>query len=242
MVVVKSITYPKMNEDLAEFIGICFGDGHLNFEKKRYTYRLSICGHLINDKDYIENYVTNLAKKLFNHKPVLLYVNKINMLDSYILSKKLIYFINSYGMPIGKKTNLKFPKKIKKNQHKLAFTRGLFDTDGSLGFRNNYPILSITSINKELLEDVNILLNHNGINTGKVVENKRTLKGYDKIYVIYKLFINGKKNLLKWKSIIGFSNSKHLNKYNNWIRFNNIQSINLISGCSSMVEHVAVVF
>ena len=218
----KRINIPKKDEKLAEFLGVCFGDGCICIDRKTHTYSLFITGHLIDDELYIKNYLYQNIKLLFYIEPKI--VNqKGNTLLLYVRSKELVEFLNRIGMQVGKKNNLKIPNWIKYDANFMkAFLRGFTDTDGSLTFKKRYrkihyyPTISISSINKNLIETARIFLNKNGFKSSKIVKTFDKIDGYSKTYPHYRLFLYGEDNLEKWISLIGFTNMKHKSKYLVW--------------------------
>ena len=217
----KKINTPKRSEVLAEFLGICFGDGCLSVDKKNHDYCLYFTGHAMDDKAYMEIYLPKIIKKLFNIEPKMR-MQKGNTLLVYVRSKDLVNFLNASGMQIGKKNNLKIPEWIRANQDLMkAFLRGFADTDGSLTFKKRYtkihyyPTISISSMNKILIEDSHRFLRKNGFMMGKVVSTLDHIKGY-KSYPHFRIFLYGEENLEKWINLIGFSNMKHKSKYLLW--------------------------
>lgn len=220
-----SINTPKMTKELAEFLGICFGDGHLALDDKRNDYRLDIVGHAEDDKEYLRKHVCNLLIKLFAVNPKFLESRHTRTLVLYIRSKDLIFFINGLGMPIGKKMELIIPNEIKGSKSFMgAFIRGLFDTDGTLTFKKRYrkikyyPSVSISSTSRNMLEDIRLFLIDQGFRIGKIIELQHTINGRNRIYTIYKLFIYGNEMIGKWFSVIGSHNPKALNRYSIWLR------------------------
>lgn len=103
----------KLTPDLAEFIGIIIGDGHVALYKSCKPgnsfshYEIKVCGNL-RDKRYYESFVQNLFIKLFNTK-VTLIASKHN--NSFIVSKnsKAIHSLLARVMNIPpKKDNVEF--------------------------------------------------------------------------------------------------------------------------------------
>lgn len=129
----KEIKLPKMDESLAEFIGIYLGDGTLD------TYTLKISGDARYDLRYFE-YIHSLVKKLFNlESKITIEKNRPNVLLLIIRSKNLCSFLNErYGLNFGNKIKkrTKIPEVILRSKKlSLACLRGLVDTDGSISRR-----------------------------------------------------------------------------------------------------------
>jgi len=150
----RNIKYPKESKELAELIGIIFGDGSMNIYKKRTSIAavLTIVGHSIDDKDYLTNHVTKLIEKLFNIKPTQRIRKEQQVLELRIGSKGIVNFLETKGIKLGPKINLETPDWIlKKEDYIIHFIRGLTDTDGSLAVKKRYrekpyyPTIKITS-------------------------------------------------------------------------------------------------
>ena len=125
----------KLTPELAEEIGMHFGDGFLS--EKKYEYRLK--GNPKDEKKYYQNYVKPLFKKLFNIE-----INLKDFKTSYgfELKSRAIWElkIKILGRKPGNKYNLYVPETLKVNNVEIlsAFIRGLFDTDGSVCFKSKY--------------------------------------------------------------------------------------------------------
>lgn len=205
----RSIKLPdKLTPELAEEIGMQFGDGFLS--KKRYDYRLK--GNPNDEKEYYQNYIKHLFKKLFNVE--------VNLKESYnsygfeLRSKAIWEFKTKVlGIKPGKKYNIRLPEilKIKNVEIVTAFIRGLFDTDGSLNFKTRYgyykyyPSIELTLTSKELIKEVGEILSMLGFDPS-VIFNKR----YGRI------FIYGIGALKRYEELIGWSSQKNLNKLKDW--------------------------
>ncbi len=216
------IRKPQMSEELAEFLGICYGDGNLYIEKKRNDYTLNISCHLIEDSVFLRYHVKSLIKKLFGLDVHFYERKQKNCLSLYIGSKQLLMFLNGFGMPIGRKIKLKVPHDILVNEkYMFSFIRGFVSTDGSLHFKRKhktkpyYPTIEMTSICPELIRQVHMFLRDQGFTVGNIViENRNNIQINEKER--FRIFIYGKTNLERWMKLIGFGNEKHMKRYRNW--------------------------
>ena len=87
-----NVSLPKHNANLAEFIGICLGDGHVS------KYQVTISLNSIADRDYI-NYVVRLASKLFPGSTTSVLERKnYNMVDIKINSVIVSKFMKKNGV------------------------------------------------------------------------------------------------------------------------------------------------
>lgn len=220
-----NIRKPKMSEKLAEFLGICYGDGNLYIDSKRNDYQMNISCHLKNDNIYLKGHVSSLINHLFGLRVYFYERKEKNTLSLYLRSKELVYFLNNLGMPIGRKNHLSIPSKIKNRNNLMAsFIRGFADTDGSIHFKkkhkkyNYYPTIDLSSISRELIEQMRTFLIGIGFVIGNTVIAIGNSRRFSNEKDIFRLFIYGNKNLERWMKYIGFNNNKHLSKYTNWGR------------------------
>lgn len=217
----KIIKIPKLNNSLAEFLGVLAGDGHLSGK----PYEVSVTGHSKLDKHFFEVHLYDIVKNLFNVESTIFdYGNNAKKFRIY--SKKLVNYINfNFGHPIGKKKGkLNIPLTIFNNKKLLiCYIRGLFDTDGSFyGRRNNEPVLEIISRDPNHLSQVLFALNKLGFNKANV---------YGKNLVIYNKYEIDK----FFKEIIP-ANKRHTLKYNSFKSKGIIPKYKEICVSSSMVR------
>ena len=81
------------SKDLAEFIGILAGDGFINHYKDKNLYIMDIAGDKKLDKEYLEVYVKNLIKRLFNIECKIYYKKNQNSVEVRVLSKGLYNYL-----------------------------------------------------------------------------------------------------------------------------------------------------
>ncbi len=207
--IIKKIKLPKkLTPELAEEIGMQFGDGFLS--EKRYDYRLK--GNPKDEKEYYIYYIAPLFKKLYN---VDLKLKESYQTFGFELYSKAIWEFKTKVVCIkpGRKENIFIPKKLKVNNKEIlcSFIRGLFDTDGSLcfktkyGYERYYPEIGISLISKNLIKEVGEILQMLGFNPG-IYFNKK----YGRISIY------GINALKRYEKLIGWSSQKNLNKLNDW--------------------------
>ncbi len=216
----QELIFPKKySVDLAEETGIHIGDGFMNIYLHHNTIAYVYTCHAIDDFEF-SKYVETLMKKLYNLRPSYKRIQKNTLYLSYT-KKNLILFKKKIGLPLGIKDNIKIPKWIMDNKKfQVACIKGIFATDGYLQFQKKYrnypyyPQLKITSKSEPLINQINTILNN--------LDIKATIN-YDKILInshrpnrIWNVYIYGKKNLLRFVKLIGFSNPKHRKKYEKW--------------------------
>lgn len=212
----RGVFFPKQsNCKLAEFIGILTGDGYINYYPKKEDYIIEIAGDSRFDKEYLTQYMPSIIKRLFNVVPSIYYRKNKNAMYLRIRSKGLFNFLRCANFKNGLKGQITIPSWILKNdKYMISFIKGFADTDGCLMFKkdNNYPVIKLCSISRDLMDLITIWLKQNNFSPCLYNEtrfDKRTNKKHE----INNIYINGRKNLSKWANMIGFSNLKHLNKY-----------------------------
>ncbi len=148
-----------MNNDLALFLGMLCGDGHLSIHVKRrksgiyYDYYTGFC----NTNIKIMELFSGLFLKLFNvrgnfysrDRP-----NRKRIYDFNSYSRPVFDTISALGFPIGvKRDKLRIPDVVKNgsDDEKLSFLLGVLITDG--GIRKNETII-FHSGSKLFLEDL----------------------------------------------------------------------------------------
>lgn len=205
----KGLRFPlEISDELAELVGIHFGDGNMQ-NKFNYTYRLLYTCN-ISEKQYAI-YIINKFKKLFN---VALTVDERydkSSIDLYIYSKSLCQFFNmELGIPYSPKENLKIPSLIlNKKEHIVSFLRGLFDTDGCVILQRDrgykYILTKISMKDKNFAKEILNSLSLVGIQS--FITKKK-----DKRYCSYDVVMRNKhaKNFFK---IIGSRNQKNIQKF-----------------------------
>ncbi len=202
----KKIRLPKKNKKLAEFWGIMLGDGNVQRTEgyKIGTYNIKITGHAILDKDYLSNFVKPLGEKLFGIRSRV-YKAKSNQGFNVVFDgRRIVDFFEKEHFKAGDKIKnlVTIPEWIRNNpQFLAACLRGLYDTDGcfyKLTNQNSYQV-GFTNYNPALLNDTRNSLLSLGIGVSKIS------RGRD-------ITITKKSEIAKFYKLIGFHNSKHLNK------------------------------
>lgn len=208
------------NEEIAELIGIIYGDGNLYISKNN-TYRVTITGNKETDYNYLTKYVSSIFKRNFHIKPkILIYKNK-KAIGIYINSRELIRYLLNLGLKVGPKKNLNIPKIIlKKKLYMARFLRGILDTDFCLYFRsrngiNSYPrVISMfsdygfTNQLKDLFFKFKI----------KASICKHITRLNNKKYLQHAIDVSGRQNLSNLIRNINFRNENNLTKLNLWQR------------------------
>jgi intein/homing endonuclease len=208
----RDIILPSENsEELAESVGIMFGDGCMN-SYSNHTHLIEIAGNSITDRDYHLMRIRNLFKNLFNVTPFFGKGSGEHAIRSIIRSKKIVDFLESKGVHKGKKDILIVPTWIRQNDSFFkAFIRGLFDTDGSVVLRSRgQHSISLTLKNNELIECVKFFLERKGYFVAYNICERHDKRGfYSKAFCIR---INQKTLIRRFYEEIGSSNASKITK------------------------------
>ena len=201
-----NITMP-LSEELCEFIGAVIGDGFTN--QYRGAYEMQIAGDRLLDKNYYFTRLKPICENLFHITPKI--TENRNGLRLTIYSKRLFQMLTQrFKIPAGVKAYTVFiPDEIVLlgNNYLYATLRGMFDTDGGIGFDKRkiysepYIRINYTSSSKKLIKQTSEILNQNNIPHS--VHSKTSAQ---------MIQINGRNNTSQFMSKIGFSNKRHLDK------------------------------
>ncbi len=170
-----------MDEALAEYLGIHFGDGHLSLPVNA-SYRLTVSLNL-RDKKYAE-YVSGLYLQLFEKRMHYAEYPDKHLIILRTYQKSAWQLLHRLGAPIGRKLHLRIPLGVKKDDRLLAsFLRGLFDTDGCTVIQKDkgysYPQIRITMKDKGFAEDVQEGFGKLGLKSYICRKKGKNYDGYD---------------------------------------------------------------
>lgn len=125
----------KKSIELAEFVGVLLGDGHISKEQ------WSVTVNSLADKQYVQ-YIKALAQRLFVYKPGMFMKKDCHAIVLYGGGNGCIKYLQRIGLKIGDKIKQQVgvPDWIKKDlKWKIACLRGLMDTDGGI-FLHRYTV------------------------------------------------------------------------------------------------------
>ena len=194
-----------MNEkDLAEFIGIMLGDGYFS------DNRLKVSFNSVTDLEYIY-YVKKLMLGLFNENAILKFRKEENTAELYLFKRSILKTLNDNGLIKSPKWQRAIiPTSFLKFD--LAVLRGYFDTDGCVVITDNngtiYPRLEMKICPSPMQEQFIRILGKYQFNFGVYNIGKGEVR----------IQLNGEKQLDKWLNLVGFSNKKHLDKVQLFIK------------------------
>ena len=210
----KNLTLPiKPSKELAEFIGILIGDGYIGYYEKYNNHILEISGHSELDLNYLNIYVRDLIKNLFNINSSYTSRKDQNASRVRVCSKGLVQYLEQINFVKGKKEQIRIPYWIISDRELMIhFLKGIVDTDCSVHFRKKYPIINFTSKSKPLIATISDFIKKEGFIVGKFYKEERINKQRDNSSTVYRIFLNGHKNFNLWMNLINFRNEKHLKK------------------------------
>tara|TARA_Y100000310_G_C20674081_1_gene811905 strand:- start:1832 stop:2617 length:786 start_codon:yes stop_codon:yes gene_type:complete len=219
----KNIILPdEMTPLLAEEIGLHVGDGSMNFYKNKNNQKgfYQLRGHIIDDKDHYSSRIKYIYKRLYNLNISLRKMPSTGVLGFQVWSNALVSFKHEkLKLILGDKLHITIPNEFfENNELSKSFLRGYYDTDGCLYVHPKngkmYPRIEITSISKELIEKVSIILKNLGFRFSIHREDREKYGWND----LYKLRISGPTMVHKWFYEISPKNPKHIKKYKKWAR------------------------
>lgn len=211
-----------MDEEMAEIIGMCVGDGCISITKKYSEFALS--GDMNEERTYYDNWVMPLLnRKLFvpllgtKLKPKKYIKNGVYGVITF--DKRVVNSLLEMGLESGPKTIHGIPSSIKSGNKEIKkrFLRGLFDTDGSITFEKNYtgkerknkiPKISIASTSKKMIEESKTICKELGFSVMK----RKPWKGKRDKNILYGFTIKRKKDIQRWITEIEFKSPKHTTK------------------------------
>ena len=215
-------------EKLAEICGAFIGDGWI---ESRGT-SCYLAGHLSEDKEYYDKHIVRLFKEtLIQVKPKMYPYWGVYGIGVH--KKEIINLLVQLGIQKGKKVySTEVPEWILSAHRKIkiAFLRGLFDTDGNFhckkcygrydnSFRKKYhcqPRIVINAVSSKLMIQAFNILEELGLHPESI--KSRVGKGNRKPSFIIKL--NKLDEMKQWFEILKLSaNPKHTTKYLLWKKF-----------------------
>ena len=151
--------FSEQNHNMAYIMGFFAADGNISKNGNRIQSQLSI-----KDKSQLE-----MIHNEIGGCDVYEYLsNGYKSCGWHCYSAQIKKDLANYGIIPNKTGTLKIPKNLNKEYWK-DFIRGYFDGDGSI-FKDNGGIrLSITSANKEILEDINNYFKENNIKPSSIL-------------------------------------------------------------------------
>ena len=188
---IKNINHNSLHK--SRICGFLAGDG--NLVDKRYYIRF-----YPDHKSLIKPYL-NSIEIVYNKKPKI--IPKKNHYE-IILSSKVIYQDLQKQCDFGIK-NWNIPKKLLKfKENRIEWLKAFFDAEGHVHQKH----LKLSSINEEGLQQVKNLLKTLGVNS-RIYSYQPKNNNHSKTH---QLLIYRKKDIQKYKELIGFNHSKKMGK------------------------------
>ncbi|MFO0704537.1 MAG: LAGLIDADG family homing endonuclease [Candidatus Andersenbacteria bacterium] len=177
--------------ELAEFIGILLGDGHLTSTQVTVTLGKK-------EKRYAE-YVADLIKSIFRIYPAII-KNLDGDLTVYFGSTAVVRWFLEMGLVHNKvRSQVDVPAWcFSKRTFIRSVLRGLIDTDGSVYTLRHGVQISFCNRSYPLLKSARLMMQQLGLRPSKIS--------------CYKVYLTRQKDLGNYLRQVGFSNRKHLKR------------------------------
>jgi DNA-binding transcriptional regulator WhiA len=216
----------KISTELAEEFGWHIGDGSMNFYKNRGKLRgfYQLRGHIEDDEVHYTKRIKPLFEKLYGIKLNIRKMPSTRVIGFQIWNNDIINFKKSFGLPLGKKFNIKIPENFLTNDKlKKSILRGIFDTDGGIYLEKKngklYPRIYITTISLNLSEQLLNLFNELGFRITRYSQLYPSKFNRQRSYI---LTIRGCEMFHKFMKEIRPENPKHQQKYSTWLTSQNL--------------------
>jgi intein/homing endonuclease len=204
----KSVLIPNHSTNLAELLGIIFGDGAIG-----NPWQVVISLNSVSDKQYAE-YVAQLFNNLFGITCTIRKRPNQNTLTVVCSSTTIVDYLIEKGAARGNKLkqNPDIPSWIKKdNNYFKFFIRGLIDTDGCIYHHKHFVKrkyyvnigLCFTNFSTDIISSVNAFLKQNGIKSCVADKGRR-------------IYLYSEKSVKNYLDIFGSSNSRIYERYSLW--------------------------
>jgi intein/homing endonuclease len=204
----KSVSLPLESKELAELLGIIYGDGAIG-----NNWQLVISLNSIKDAHYA-GYVSTLIEQLFSISPVVRKRPNQNTLVVVLTSTTIIDYLVQKGAVRGRKLSSQhtIPEWIYRKEEFLKyFIRGLVDTDGCIYLHRhrikekNYVNIGLcfTNYSQELTASIAEVIKNNNIKAYVTDHGKR-------------IYLYSASAVESYLLEFGSSNKRILDKYNEW--------------------------
>lgn len=157
-----------VNKELAKIIGAHMADGYL--QKDKNNYRIKIC----DGREDLIKICADWINKTFSVSPIVRFEERDNTWICWF-NNKIIgrYFENIFEIKAGKKFDIaKEPEIIKNSSFEIrkAFAKGVIMFDGGVKASG---MVSLTSMSKQLIKDIEEILKLDGIEVNKRYNTKK---------------------------------------------------------------------
>lgn len=191
------VRLPKQSVQLAEFLGIMLGDGHISHFQTIVTLGTK-------ELPYVQ-YVQKLMQELFKVKATIS-VKKSGYRDVYIGSTLITKWLKEQGLVENKvAAQVGIPEWIMSDKKYMgAFARGFFDTDGSVYSLRFGIQISLTNRSAPLLLALQDILRKLGYKASETSA--------------YKVYITKRRDVERFFKEIAPANNKHRRRFDKFAR------------------------
>ncbi len=191
------VCLPKKSVELAEFLGIMLGDGHISHFQTIVTLGTK-------ELAYVQ-YVQALMQSLFKVSATIS-IKKSGYRDVYIGSTLITKWLRDQGLVSNKvATQVGVPKWIMSNKKYMrAFARGFFDTDGSVYALRFGIQISLTNKSAPLLLALQDMLRKLGYQVSEASA--------------YRVYITKREDVKRFFKEVAPANEKHRHRFDNFAR------------------------
>lgn len=190
----------EKREILGEFLGSFIGDGHFDFDTKRYKYRIVF--YLSPNEPLFLKRLSNIIFQIFRKKPNIWYDKKGHVYRVILHGKEIYMLLKNFLIWKKNKTQtIHLNQKIFRDKELMkGIIRGLINTDGNVYDRKCR--ISFGSISKILIYQCSKILNEFKIDYKLYKINRR--KNHKNFYSIV---IEGDKRIFGFNKQIGLIHS-----------------------------------
>ena len=160
----------EINENLSKIIGAHMADGYLQRYNNKNNYQIKIS----DGRKYLILKCAEWINKTFSIHPIITFSKKDHTWNCYFSHKVIArYFENIFMINVGKKFDIaKEPEIIKNSDFNIrkAFAKGVLMFDGGVKATG---MVSLTSMSKQLIDDIEEILRFDGIEVNKRYNTKK---------------------------------------------------------------------
>ena len=190
-----------LNSDLAFILGSLIAEGSISERK------LEFCN---TDEQWVKQFIgkwktifPDAPLHTFRKKPSSYGKKEYSRLECHI--RPVLRFLRSIGLLPVRSEDKRIPQLILQSPKNIAasFIRSYFEGDGSISYAHKMIELSCCSTSEEMLKELQVLLLRFGISS---------TQRFDRYRQVWKLYIRGQRNILRFHKEIGFLSERKNNK------------------------------
>lgn len=215
----------KITPEFAEIIGMFAADGCLQEEY------ICMWGNIYQEIEYYNNVVCPLFSNVLGREIIAHKKESNSVYGFYVCGKNIVKLFANLGFTNNKTYDVKIPTEILNSNSKdihAAFIRGYVNCDGGIDFLkrkgkycefkltyNTYPRIAVSSVSKQVINEMSFLLNDLGISHTVCLQRKKEANKKDSL----KIMIRGPERVEDYIKKIGLNSSAHYTKYLIWKKF-----------------------